>query len=229
MFQADVSVTPPGGQSYFYSGARDTLASCGPPATIAGDIDLCTAAGSAGSPTSTEVGGGTLTASGPQALASQSNPVAPLPVVTGNYTMEADSPTGYVFVSCGGSATIASNGVTASESVVVPAGGAGHGIFYVVAAAPAGTLNGGSPPATVSTDGPATKPGTPDPGGTLAQQTLPSSSSPTQVGSSHLAFTGANTLPLLISGLMALSFGALATTMARARRRARRRPAHARR
>jgi hypothetical protein len=64
-FQADVSyVTKPGGQSTYYSGSRRTLTTCGSPpptSTIAGDIFLCSAAGTQ---TTTEVSLGSLAVTG---------------------------------------------------------------------------------------------------------------------------------------------------------------------
>jgi hypothetical protein len=225
-FQADVSVASPGGQSYFYSGARATVPDCGPPATVAGDIDLCT---TTGSPTSTEVGSGTLTITGLQTVGPQSNPVAPTPVPSGLYTMTAGAPSGYVFVVCGGPATVDASGVTASQSVVVPAHGAGAGAFYVVPVAPTGSLNGGGNPgpgagnAPLAGGGPASSPGNPEP--TLAHHGRPAV---TAVPSSGLAFTGTDAGPLFVVALLALASGALALALSRLRRRTRR-PAHARR
>jgi hypothetical protein len=216
MFQADVSVTPVGGQSSYYSGTRATVPGCGPPQTIAGDIYQCSGTGT---PTTTEIGSGTLAAGGPQAVPSQANPLAPTKVPSGSYTMTAGAPAGYVFVVCGGSASVVSTGISASEPVVVPAGGAGFGAFYVVLAAPVGSLSGGSgpPQSPGSGSGPSTSPGTPGPVGTVAHHTQPGPA--TKVGSSTLAFTGLNTGPLLLVGLVVLALGALATTVSRARRR----------
>jgi hypothetical protein len=214
-FQADVFMTPPGGKSYFYSGSRATVPGCGPPppTTIAGDIDLC------GASVTSEVPGGTLAVTGPQTLASQPNPLTPTPVTASpGYTMTATAPSGYVFVICGGTATVGSSGVTASEPVVVPNGGPGVGVFYVQAAGPVGTLSGGGPPAgTGSGAGPATSAGQSQPVGTLAHGT--ETAVATKVGSSSLAFTGMNAVPLLLCGLGALILGALATVTSRLRRR----------
>jgi hypothetical protein len=213
-FQADVTVVPPGGARFFYSGTRAVVPGCGPPSTIAGDIFLCSAAGA---PTATEVSGGTLAVAGPQTLPSQSNPVTSTAVASGSYTMTATSPSGYVVVSCGGSATIGSSGTTASETVVVPSGGAGVGTFYVVVAAPTGSLSGGSGPAgTASGAGTLTSPGNSGSVTAVAQRSKPAA---TPVRSSGLAFTGAETAPLLLTGLLALALGALATGLARGRRR----------
>lgn len=219
LFQADVSVTPVGGQSSYYSGVRATVPGCGvpPPQTIAGDIYFCAANGTQ---TTTEVSGGTLASSGPQTLPSQPNPVAPTSVASGTYMMTAGSPSGYVFVVCKGSASVALAGVTASESVNVPAGGAGLGTFYVVVAAPVGSLSGGSAPPSTPTPssggGPATSPATPGPVDTITHR---SQTSTTKTGSSALAFTGLNTVPLLLAGLMTLALGALTTKVSRFRRR----------
>ena len=46
--------------------------------------------------------------------------------------MTATAPPGYQLVVCGGSSTPNSSGSSATESVTVPSGGAGVGIFYVV-------------------------------------------------------------------------------------------------
>jgi hypothetical protein len=114
--------------SFTNSGAIFWNTTCAPTQTqtIAGHIYDCTS----GTPTTTEVAGGTLGASGPQSVATQPNPLNPTQVAAGTYTMSASSPSGYQFVLCGGSATITSPSA-ASESVIVPAGGAGVGIFYV--------------------------------------------------------------------------------------------------
>ncbi len=210
-FQADVTVLPPGGQRYYYSGTRATVPGCGPVSTIAGHIYLCNAAGA---PTTSEVAGGTLAATGPQAVTSQPNPMAPLTVPPGSYSMTAASPSGYVLVTCGGSATIGSNGTSASEPVVVPSGGNGVGIFYVVVAAPTGSLGGGSGPGSSSGNGPPTSPGSS--GGTTTAAKV---STPTKVSSTELALTGMNMLPLLLVGLMALALGAVAMWVTRLRRR----------
>ena len=106
-----------------------SLLSCGAPhQTIAGHIYLCTS----GNPTTTEESGGSLAASGPSTLAATPNPLAPTGVNAGGYTMTATAPPGYELVVCGGSSTPNSSGTSATESVTVPSGGAGVGIFYVV-------------------------------------------------------------------------------------------------
>ena len=100
--------------------------------TIAGHIYLCNNS----APTTTEQSGGTLAASGPTTVPASPNPLAPTQVNAGGYTMTATAPTGYTLVTCTGSSTPDSSGSTATESVTVPSGGAGVGIFYVVATTP---------------------------------------------------------------------------------------------
>jgi hypothetical protein len=94
---------------------------------IAGHIFDCTG----GTPTTTEVPGGTLGATGPQTVATQPNPLNPTSVAVGTYTMSATSPSGFQFVQCGSTATIGTPPTSATESVTVPSGGSGVGIFYV--------------------------------------------------------------------------------------------------
>jgi hypothetical protein len=220
LFQADVSVTPVGGERSWYSGVKATVPGCGGPLpeTIAGDIYLCS---DNGTQTTTEVEGGTLASSGPQTVPSQPNPVEPMKVPSGTYTMTAGSPSGYVFVVCQGSASVGSTGVTASESVDVPAGGTGLGTFYVVLAAPVGSLSGGSGPTPTPTpssgSGPVTSPGTPGSVDTVTHRSQTPSA--TRTGDSALAFTGLNTVPLLVAGLITLALGAITTEASRIRRR----------
>jgi hypothetical protein len=218
-FQADVTVLPVGGQRYFYSGSRAAVSGCGPPALIAGHIYLCDAGGN---PTTTEVADGSLSTSGPETLPSQPNPLTFTKVTPGSYTMAATSPSNYVFVVCGGSATVDSSGTTATETVPVPSGGSGVGLFYVVAAAPTGSLSGGSGPGgtggTTSGSGPPTSPGNSGTG-TVADLTQKSKPASTPVGSGRLAFTGLDIIPLLLLGLLCLALGSLATARGRTRRR----------
>jgi uncharacterized repeat protein (TIGR01451 family) len=94
--------------------------------SLTGHIYLCTS----GSPSTTEVSGGTLSATGPQTIASAGNPISVTPVPAGSYTMSATAPSGYDFADCGGNATIGTP-TTATETVTVPSGGTGTGIFYV--------------------------------------------------------------------------------------------------
>jgi len=231
LFQADVSVTPLGGTSSYYSGIRATVPDCGPLPTIAGDIYLCPPLGA----TTTEVAGGTLTAVGPQTLATQPNPMAPTPVLSGDYTMTAGNPSGYMFVACGGSADVALNGLSATESVPVfigdtgsgeqiphtVSGGGGVGIFYVTTVTHSGGASGG---ATVPTAGGLTSAQTaPGPalaaGGSAGLADGTAAVPATAVGSSALAFTGLNVKPLLVVGLLFLVLGALCTGVGRVRRR----------
>ena len=101
-----------------------------PPAqTLAGHIYLC----QDGNPTLTEESGGTVGATGPQTVPTQGNPLSPINVDAGGYTMTATPPPNYTLVACGGSSVPSSDGSSATESVTVPSGGAGVGIFYVTA------------------------------------------------------------------------------------------------
>lgn len=111
-----------------------------PTQTIAGHIYLCTPGGA----TTTEQPGGSLSAAGPQALHSVPNPLAPVSVLSGDYTMTANAPAGYVFTSnCGGTADLGTPATTATENVNVPSDGAGVGTFYVVpSTTPTQTLTG---------------------------------------------------------------------------------------
>jgi hypothetical protein len=93
--------------------------------TIAGHIYLC----NNGTKTTTEVPGGTLAASGPQTIAARPNPLGPTSVVAGTYTMTETNPSGYVLASACGT-------TSSTQSVNVPSGGAGVGIFYVTKAPP---------------------------------------------------------------------------------------------
>jgi hypothetical protein len=227
-FQADVTSTPVGGTPFFYSGWRTTMANCGAPLqTITGHIYLCVT----GSPTTTEVPGGTLAANGPQTLASQANPVTNVSVADGTYTMTADAPTGFVLVACGGSASIGSNGLSASQSVPVPVGGAGAGVFYVSAPPVAGGGTGGSPgsggPAgTASVNGATASSGSKT-GSNVGVPTAPAqeaSSRVTPVAGSALAFTGLNVGPPLLLGLMMLALGSLMMVISQRQRVFARRP-----
>lgn len=214
-FQADVRVTAPDGHSSFYSGSRATVPLCGekqPTQTIAGHIYRCTA----GSATTTEVPSGTLAVTGTQTLRSQPNPVTPTAVTTGDYTMTAAAPSGFAFVICGGAATVGSAGQTATQSVTVPAGGAGVGLFYVTGppVAPGGGANGGGTIPAAAAAGSGTGPGT-GPGAVSSPGTA---SAVTPAAGSQLAFTGMDTAPPLVLGLALLALGALALVVSRARR-----------
>ncbi len=126
----DISSQWSDGFSTTDTGSYDlSLLNCGAPhQTIAGHIYLCLN----GNPTTTEESGGSLAASGPSTVSATPNPLAPTGVNAGGYTMTAGAPPGYQLVVCGGSSTPNSSGSSATESVTVPSGGAGVGIFYVV-------------------------------------------------------------------------------------------------
>ena len=94
--------------------------------TLSGDIYLCSNA----TPTTTEVSGGTLGATGPQSVATQANPLGPSTVYAGTYTMTATAPSGYQLSACG--TTTASP----TQTVMVAQNGAGAGVFYVTPISP---------------------------------------------------------------------------------------------
>ena len=218
VFQADVDVTPLGGHRYFYSGSRATLRTCGvkrTTQTLAGHIYVCSASGAA---TTTEIAGGTLAATGPQTVATQANPLVPTAVVTGPYTMTATSPGGYLFVACGGRATVGSGGTAATESVMAPPGGAGVGLFYV-AAAPLGAGGGSTganpvapaKPAGGGSNNPTAAPA-PVHAATAAAHSPPRPVPVTAAEASGLAFTGMDVGPLLLLGLLLIGVGTVILT-----------------
>jgi hypothetical protein len=216
-FQADVRASTMGGRPFYFAGARAIVPRCGPgTGTISGHIYLCTA----GSPTTTEISGGTLAATGPTPVATRPNPVTANVVTAGSYTMSAGSPDGFTFVLCGGTATIGSTGQTASESVVVPSGGGGAGLFYVTGppVAAGGATQGSSPDgptgatAVVSSAGVA-------PGAAAAGAT--------PAASSQLAFTGIDAAPPFFLGLLLMALGSMLVIFSRARRVPHPRPARA--
>jgi hypothetical protein len=219
-FQADVSATAPGGRPFFVVGWRTTLNSCGPPLTqtLAGHIYLCTPTGA---PTTTEVSDGTLAATGPQSVTSQANPLTPLSVSSGTYAMTAGAPNGFLLVACGTTTTVAPDGQTAMASVTSPPGGAGMGIFYVSAppVAAGGGSTGSTPGAgvTSSSDNP-TPPTAPGHGATAADRSPAAATTP--VSSGQLAFTGLNTGPPLLLGLILLSLGSVLVVFSSKRRSA---------
>ena len=172
--------------------------------TIAGHIYLCDA--DAG--TTTEVSGGTLAASGPTTVPATANPLAPTSVGAGGYTMTAITPKGYTLVTCGGSSTPDGSGSSATEPVTVPSGGAGVGIFYVVAVVTSTAVT--SPPTSAIALSPPAPPAT-------ATQT---SSPPAPA----LAFTGAPLSQEWVVGAAAALLGMGLMVMARYRRR---KPRHA--
>ena len=176
---------------------------CGAPEqTIAGHIYLC----NSGAPTTTEQSGGTLAASGPTTLAATANPLAPTQVNAGGYTMTATPPPGYTLVVCTGSSTPNSSGSTATEAVTVPSGGAGVGIFYVVATT-----------AVVTNPTTATTPTSPGGSGSPSPST-PAAASPAPVVTSTLAFTGALLTWEWLIGLVTLLFGSALVLIGRWRR-----------
>ncbi len=126
----DISNTWSDGLSSTLTGSYDLsqLSCAAPVQTIGGHIYIC----NDGNPTTTEESGGTLAASGPTTVPVTANPLAPTSVLAGGYTMTATSPPGFQLVSCGGSSTPDGSGSSATESVTVPSGGAGLGIFYVM-------------------------------------------------------------------------------------------------
>ena len=166
--------------------------------TIAGHIYLC----NGGNPTTTEKPGGTVAASGPTTVPATANPLAPTSVSAGGFTMTATAPPSYQLVTCGGSSTPNGSGSSATESVTVPSGGAGVGIFYVVATSGVVT----SPVATTPI--------------TSAVATTPPTTSPTTspVTASALAFTGAFLSWEWLIGVATLLLG-LAMVIAARRRR----------
>jgi uncharacterized repeat protein (TIGR01451 family) len=100
-----------------------------PKQTIAGHIYLC----NNGNPTTIEKTGGMLAAggSGLSTVSPTANPLAATDVIAGTYSMTASSPPGYALVKCGASSSPNGSGSSATESVNVPSGGAGVGVFYV--------------------------------------------------------------------------------------------------
>jgi hypothetical protein len=184
-----------------------------PSQTIAGHIYLCNDA----NPTTTEQSGGTLGASGATPVPATPNPLAPTEVGAGTYTMTATPPPGYQLVACGGSSTPNASGSTATESVTVPSGGAGVGIFYVVAnpvtnptATPTGSGgasgSGGSSPTT------------PAPTSTLSTTLPPATSTTPPAGTSTLAFTGAPLAWEWLFGLALVLLGSMLLALPRWRR-----------
>ena len=126
----DISSTWSDGFSTTDAGTFDlSQLNCSAPVTqtLSGHIYLC----GNSNPTTTEVSGGTLAASGPTTVSATPNPLAPTQVGAGMYTVTATAPAGYTLVVCSGSSTPNSSGSTATQPVTVPSGGTGVGIFYV--------------------------------------------------------------------------------------------------
>ena len=102
-----------------------------PPAaqTLDGSILLC---GTDGTPTTRSVDGGSLSVlNGPTVVATAANQLGSTAVPAGTYTLDASAPASYMFVTCGTTGTTVSSPTAATQTVVVPTGGAGHGSFFV--------------------------------------------------------------------------------------------------
>ncbi len=97
-----------------------------PTGTLSGHIYLCSGA----TPTTTEESGGTLGATGPQSVSATPNPLGPSTVEAGTYTMTATAPMNYQLSACGSTTN------SATQTVAVPQGGAGGGVFYVTPLSP---------------------------------------------------------------------------------------------
>ncbi len=177
-----------------------------PTQTIAGHIYLCSPGGVR---TTTEVASGTLSATGPQTVASQANPLSPTTVNAGTYLMAASTPTGFLFVDCGGAATPAPDGLTASESLFVPSGATEVGLFYV-SAPPVSAGGGTTGPGSV---GVPSMPDGPTPTALVPPAAIATGHSPlakaVPVASTHLAFTGMNSGTPLLLGLSLFAAGLL--------------------
>ena len=136
----DVSSTWSNGVSETDSGTFDlsTLNCAAPVQSIQGHLYLC----NNGNPTTTEESGGMLAAqgSGLSVVAPTLNPLAPVDVSAGTYSMTASSPPGFQLVTCGGPSLPGAAGSTATESVSVPSGGEGVGVFYAAPSSPPGSV-----------------------------------------------------------------------------------------
>ena len=184
--------------------------------TIAGHIYLCTN----GAPTTSEQSGGTLAASGPTTVSATPNPLAPTSVNAGGYTMTATPPPGFTLVACTGSSTPNSSGSTATESVTVPSGGAGVGIFYVVAT-PVVTNPTATPPSNSGGSGQPTTgipAATAPPAATPPPTTPPLTTPPALVPATPLAFTGAFLTWEWLIGVVTLLLGSGLVVIGRWRR-----------
>jgi len=182
-----------------------------PTQTLAGHIYLC----QDGNPTTTEETGGTVGATGPQTVPTQGNPLTPINVDAGGYTMTATPPPNYTLVACGGTSTPNSDGTSATESVTVPSGGAGVGIFYVTAISTTPVTTPTTTPTTQPSTTPATTP-------TTTATTAPTTAAATTA--STLAFTGAPVGKEWMFGIGALILGSGLILTSRLRIR---RPKHA--
>ena len=181
--------------------------------TIAGHIYLCVN----GAPTTTEQSGGTLAASGPTTLSATPNPLAPTQVNAGGYTVTATAPPGYTLVACTGSSTPDSSGSTATESVTVPSGGAGVGIFYVVAST--AVVTNPTTGTTPTNSGGSGNPTTGTPAAATPAVPIPAATTPPAlVPATPLAFTGAFLTWEWLIGLATLLFGSGLVVIGRWRR-----------
>ena len=179
--------------------------------TIAGHIYLCNNT----NPTTTEESGGTLAASGATPVSATPNPLAPTEVGAGGYTMTATPPSGYQLVACGGSSTPNASGSSATESVTVPSGGAGVGIFYVVAnpvTSPTATTTGSGGPGSSGGSSPTT------PATTLSTTPPAATTSAPPASTSTLAFTGAPLAWEWLLGLALVLLGSVLLALGRWRR-----------
>ncbi len=95
--------------------------------TISGQVYLCIN----GVPSTQLVGGATIAV--PAAGISGGNPLATTPVPAASYAMNATVPSTYKFVACGQSGVTIGTPTSATQTVVVPPGGNGNGIFYATA------------------------------------------------------------------------------------------------
>ena len=143
----------------------------------------------------TDVAGGHVSATGPTAIASQANPLAPTSVLAGDYLVGAVAPANFHLVDC--------NGVTSStpKAAHVPAGGSQDVVFYVThdtgdlaghiydceSAATTTEVPGGTLAAAGVTSAPVANPMTPV---TVASGTYPVTA--TSPAGYHLVACGAN-------------------------------------
>jgi hypothetical protein len=194
------------------TGSTPLPTGCPPPPTqsLSGHIYLCPGGTS---PTTTEVPGGTIGATGPQTVASGANPLLPTNVAAGQYTISATAPTGYQLVVCNGSSTVASGGHSATEAVTVPVGGQGNGVFYVTTV-PAPAVSGASGSAGLTSSTPPA-PAHPAPS---APATAPAGSQVQGATSVHTGEPWAGSEPLVMAAVI-LGSGLFGTGVWRWRRR----------
>jgi uncharacterized repeat protein (TIGR01451 family) len=146
----DIASTWSNGVSETDSGSFDlsTINCAAPVQSIQGHIYLC----NNGNPTTTEETGGMLAAQGTglSVVPPTLNPLAPVNVIAGTYSMTASSPPGFQLVTCGGSSGPTGAGTSATESVSVPSGGVGVGVFYATPSSPPGSAPPTSAPDAVA-------------------------------------------------------------------------------